>query len=130
MQVLTLHLFFTVLASISAGSLAPTAAPVIADGPGTQAARAALDRLAPQIADRFVLQRERADAHAVDSFTISARGDRVALAGSSPVAILSAFSWYLEHVAHGQISREGVNLPATPPLPTAPIHEESAYRYR
>ncbi|MGZ3518998.1 MAG: alpha-N-acetylglucosaminidase TIM-barrel domain-containing protein [Vulcanimicrobiaceae bacterium] len=130
LQVLTLHLFFTVLASISAGSLAPTAAPVIADGPGTQAARAALDRLAPQIADRFVLQRERADAHAVDSFTISARGDRVALAGSSPVAILSAFSWYLEHVAHGQISREGVNLPATPPLPTAPIHEESAYRYR
>ncbi len=44
--------------------------------------------------------------------------------------MLSGFRWYLENVAHGQISREGVHLPNTYPLPHATAHRTTPYRYR
>lgn len=44
--------------------------------------------------------------------------------------MLGGFRWYLENVAHGQISREGVNLPNTYPLPRSIVRRTTPYRYR
>ncbi|WP_171906722.1 alpha-N-acetylglucosaminidase TIM-barrel domain-containing protein [Jiangella alba] len=99
------------------------------DGRGTEAARAALDRLAPRIAHRFVLELEPPTDEG-GSFTIEARNNRIVLAGSDNVAILSAFDYYLENIAHGQISRMGDNIPVRLPAPAEPIRKSTAYQIR
>lgn len=115
----------------TAAPLAPTAtAASLRDDPGTAAARAALVRLAPHLQQRFVLHHSVAAGAAGGAFTISRERGHVALSGSSNVALVSAFSWYLENVAHGQIARGPDNIPTHAPLPQATIHKTSPFQYR
>lgn len=111
------------------GASRPASAAAIST-PAVRAASAALERLAPQAAPHVVFTQETAGANGPDSFTVSRAGDRIAISGTSPVAMLSGFRWYLENVAHGQIAREGVNLPKTYPLPRTMVHRTTPYRYR
>ncbi len=95
-------------------------------------ARQALEELVPQrIAHqvRFTVLPEESGR---DVFTISGRPGAIVIAGSSDVALLTGFNWYLQRVAHGQLSTNGdqLNLPAKLPAPAAPIHVQSPYRFR
>src|SRR5450830_1287929 len=115
----------------TAAPLAPTAtAASLRDDPGTAAARAALVRLAPHLQQRFVLHHSVAAGAAGGAFTISRERGHVALSGSSNVALVSAFSWYLENVANGQIARGPDHIPTYAPLPQATIHKTSPFQYR
>jgi hypothetical protein len=101
-----------------------------AASPAAVAATAALQRLAPDASQhiRFALQLPAADG--LDAFTIAPSGDRIVISGTNAVAMLSGFRWYLENVAHGQISREGVNYPKSYPLPSRIVRRTTPYRYR
>lgn len=115
--------------AIGAAPASPALAAPLRDDPGTGAARAAITRLAPRLADRFVLRHEDAGSSA-DAFTVSASGGRIVLSGSSDVALVSAFDSYLQTTAHGQIARGPDNIPRSAPLPATAVHESSPYTYR
>lgn len=102
---------------------APTAATAPASAPCVGAAAASIRRLAPAIADRFVLRPLHADVPA--AFRISGADDRIVLEGSDCVALLVAFRHYLTKVAHGSISRTGDRLPSALPIPAAAIAGET-----
>jgi len=114
-----------VVASVALGSDASA----LADGPGTAAARAAIDRLAPRLADRFVLRRLPSGS-AADTYRVAGAGSRVVLSGTSQVALVSAFRHWLEKTGHGQISRQGDRLPTKVSVPTKPSQASSPYRIR
>ncbi|MHB1957178.1 MAG: alpha-N-acetylglucosaminidase TIM-barrel domain-containing protein, partial [Sulfobacillus sp.] len=67
-----------------------------------------------------------------DVFRISGRRGAIEIAGSSNVALLTGFNWYLKYVAHGQIStnENQLDLPVELPAPPATIEIRSPYRYR
>jgi Alpha-N-acetylglucosaminidase (NAGLU) tim-barrel domain/Alpha-N-acetylglucosaminidase (NAGLU) C-terminal domain/Alpha-N-acetylglucosaminidase (NAGLU) N-terminal domain len=120
-----------VAAAMSTGLVVPTstaAAAPLRDDPDTGAARAAITRLAPRLAHRFVLERSHGDGQ--DQFTISGRSGKIILEASSNVALVSAFSDYLERVAGGQVARGPDHIPAQAPSPAAPFTATSPYRYR
>lgn len=121
-----------VTALMMTGLLAPSAAPAppssLRDDPGTRPARAAITRLAPGLADRFVL-RHQASAR-VDTFEVSTERGRIVLEGSDNVALVSAFSSYLEREAGGQVARGPDHIPDAAPPPEAPLQEASPYEHR
>lgn len=67
-----------------------------------------------------------------DAFRISGAPGAIQIAGSSTVALLAGFNWYLKFVAHGELSTNGNNLalPDTLPAPATAIEISSPYRYR
>ena len=71
-------------------------------------------------------------ANAGDVFRISGKPGAIEIAGSSNVALLTGFNWYLKYVAHGQLSTNGdqLALPADLPAPASTIEIQSPYRYR
>ncbi|MFI4982422.1 MAG: alpha-N-acetylglucosaminidase TIM-barrel domain-containing protein, partial [Nevskiales bacterium] len=53
--------------------------------------------------------------------------------GTTPAVLLTGFGWYLEHVAHADISLDGnslINLPAHLPLPRAPESRSANVTHR
>lgn len=68
-----------------------------------------------------------------DSFRISGKRGAIDIAGTSDVALLTGFNWYLRHVAHGQISSNGLELPTASELPAPStaiaIHSPYPVRY-
>ncbi|MFI1963358.1 alpha-N-acetylglucosaminidase TIM-barrel domain-containing protein [Streptomyces pathocidini] len=99
------------------------------DGPGTGPARGAVDRLAGRFAGAVALRLAEA-ADGADTFTLSTERDRVLIAGSSQVALVSGFNWYLQHCAHGHVSRTGDHIPDQAPRPAAPTTRTSPYQDR
>ncbi|MGH9585455.1 MAG: alpha-N-acetylglucosaminidase [Acidobacteriaceae bacterium] len=71
-------------------------------------------------------------ASAGDVFRISGKSGAIEISGSSNVALLTGFNWYLKYVAHGQLSTNGdqLALPAELPAPSSAIEIRSPYRYR
>jgi hypothetical protein len=122
----------TVLAMVgsvlTAASAAQAAAPNPQDGPGTEPARQAIERLAPQLADRFVLHRK--DFGGSDGFTIGTDRGMVSLAGNTNASLISAFSRYLEDDANGQIARGPDHIPNSAPPPRQTSTVTSPYKYR
>ncbi|MEV6103693.1 alpha-N-acetylglucosaminidase TIM-barrel domain-containing protein [Streptomyces sp. NPDC051940] len=118
-----------VLPALPAFPVAAAAAAALADGPGTDAARSAIRRLAPLLADRFALR--IAPSAGPAAFTFRAVEGAVEITGTDTSSLLSGFTWYLEQHAHGQVSRGGDQLPARLPLPAAPVTRttELAHRY-
>ncbi len=116
------------LAALLAVARAPSAAP---DTIQLAAARALLSRVIPHDTARFRLALIPADSGR-DVFEVASEDGRIALRGSSGVAIASALDWYLEHVAGINVSvpLQPLLLPATlPPLPRS-VHVVTPYRYR
>ncbi len=95
-------------------------------------ARTALQELVPERIARQVHFTTLPTESGSDVFRISGRPGAIEIAGSSNVALLTGFNWYLKYVAHGQIStnENQLNLPAELPAPAAPIEVRSPYRYR
>ncbi|WP_344163510.1 alpha-N-acetylglucosaminidase [Kribbella yunnanensis] len=112
----------------ASGAASAQAAP-----PNLAAARAAIQRLSGLDPSRFALSTLVAGAGETDAFQISRVGDQVGIAGSSTVALLSGFNWWLKYVARGHLSANGdqLQLPSTLPTPATPIRmsTELAERY-
>lgn len=99
----------------------------------TPAVRAAIARLLGRSADQFTLRQLPLGAGEADAFEIGGTPGAIVLSGTSPVATLSGFHWWLKYVAGGHLSTNGdrVALPATLPAPAAAIRQstELAERY-
>lgn len=95
-------------------------------------AREALQELVPERIARQVRFTSLPAESGRDIFRVSGKRGAVEIAGSSDVALLTGFNWYLKYVAHGQISTNGdqLALPAELPAPPSPIEISSPYRYR
>jgi alpha-N-acetylglucosaminidase len=99
----------------------------------TPAVRAAIARLLGRSADQFTLRQLTPRTGETDAFEIGGTPGNITLAGTSPVATLSAFHWWLKYVANGHISTNAdrVALPPTLPAPITTIRQstELAERY-
>ncbi|MDE3127319.1 MAG: alpha-N-acetylglucosaminidase, partial [Gemmatimonadota bacterium] len=110
------------------------AAPAAAQTPrpvDLAAARALIARVVPRSAGRFDVA-AIPTAGGRDVFEVASVGDRIALRGSSGVAIASALDWYLEHVAGVNVSlpAEPITLPAPLPRVPSPVRVTTPYRLR
>src|SRR4051794_14756548 len=119
-----------VAVALSFTAIAPAHASPVADDPGTAPARHSIERLAPLLAPRFVLHHEAPAADGHDRFTVAPLDGRIELAASTNGSLVSAFAWYLEHVAHGEIGRGPDHIPASAPPPRAASTHETPYTWR
>lgn len=87
-----------------------------------------IDRYVPSHKGEFILETFPAD-HGHRVFEIESEKGHIAIRGSDGIALASGFNWYLKHVANGQISRRGNQLPGTAklPLPSRRIRRVSPY---
>lgn len=102
-----------------------TAAGVPADGP---LVRAAIARLLGRDVDGLIGLRQLApQAGEADAFEVREFEGRPIFAGTSAVATLSAFHWWLKYVAGQHLSANGdrIALPATLPTPAATIRQST-----
>lgn len=97
------------------------------------AVRAAIGRLTGRGTEQFLLGPLSLAPGETDAFRIQGAAGRVEIAGSSSVALMSGFHWWLKYVAGGHLSTNGdrLGLPATLPAPASPIRmsTELAERY-
>jgi alpha-N-acetylglucosaminidase len=92
--------------------------------------QAVLARLLPRQARQFELGTLPAEGGR-ERFRIARTGDHIAVAGSTPSALLFGLNWYLKYVAHVQISPNGDRVgSAAFPLPRAVIERSTQYAYR
>ncbi len=112
-----------VLLALTVAPTAGRAAPLRQQAFSTAPAADALRRLlGPARASQLELEPLFKNAGR-DRFEVSTRHGRLLLSGTTPAVLLTGFGWYLEHVAHGDISLDGstfINLPARLPLPPRP----------
>lgn len=98
-----------------------------------RAARALIGRVTPGYEKQYVLETLSADpASGEDVFEIDSRNGKVVLRGNNPVALASAFHWYLKYTCGAQLSWFGdrLNLPKRLPLPAAKERRVINGRYR
>lgn len=88
-----------------------------------RAARDLIGRVTPGYEKQFALEIIPADtARGEDVFEIDSRKGKILLRGNNPVALASAYHWYLKYTCGAQLSWFGdqLDLPARLPLPAAP----------
>ena len=91
-------------------------------------ARTSLERL---IGDKYAGQVDLQAVpklHQEDYFRISERDHHLVVEGTSPATLLAGFGWYLEYVAHANITLNGeqLSLPKTLPMPTHAIFRQAS----
>lgn len=96
-----------------------------------QPARLALQRLIPSLQSQIALSALRSK-DGRDAFRISGTAGHVKVEATSNVAALFGVNWYLQNVAHMQISPNGDQIRSATklPAPPAPIEESSPYSIR
>ena len=82
------------------------------------AAYALIERVTPGYGDQFQLEMIEAD-NGQDVYEIDNDGKKVVLRGNTPVALATAFNWYLKYTCNAHVSWFGdqLNLPERLPLP-------------
>jgi alpha-N-acetylglucosaminidase len=100
-------------------ALAAGAQLAMAQSPTTAPAAALINRVLPGHARDFALE-FIADSAGHDVFEVDSRANQIVLRGSSGVAMASALNWYLENVAHTNVSLplRPIRLAALPPVLT------------
>ncbi len=95
------------------------------------AARQLVQRVIPEVADRFVLEAiPSQDGH--DVFELESADGKIVVRGSTGVAIASGLNWYLKYFCHCQMSFNGdqLNIPQPLPVVTQQVRRVSPYQYR
>ncbi|MEW9573023.1 alpha-N-acetylglucosaminidase [Rhodanobacter sp. Si-c] len=95
-------------------------------------AHAALERLVgSKYADQVSLQAMPRRSQG-DYFRVAGKNHRLVIEATSPATLLAGFGWYLDEVAHADISLNGeqLNLPDTLPLPRQPISRKATGIHR
>lgn len=108
-------------------------APAMNDKAVVKAARELIARVTPGYEKQYVLEVIPADAQSgEDVFEVDARKGKVVLRGNNPVALASAFHWYLKYTCKAQLSWFGdqLNLPERLPLPAAKERRTIGGKYR
>lgn len=125
---------FTWFTLCLAGMAAQAAkAPAMNDKAVVKAARDLIARVTPGYEKQYVLEVIPADAQSgEDVFEVDARKGKVVLRGNNPVALASAFHWYLKYTCKAQLSWFGdqLNLPERLPLPAAKERRTIGGKYR
>jgi alpha-N-acetylglucosaminidase len=101
------------------------------DSNAPAAARALLQRLLPQHADRFIFE-TISPASGRDLFEIESRGDKIVLRGNTATSMAMGLNWYLKHYCRCDISLCGsqLNLPSPLPQVQPKVQQVSWARYR
>lgn len=110
-----LFLFTTVLSVSCPFALAADSATPTTQQP-VEAARALVQRLLPDDADRFVFEFIPAEAGR-DLFEIESRQGRVVIRGNTGVSMATGLNWYLKHYCRCHVSLCGNQLELPDPLP-------------
>jgi alpha-N-acetylglucosaminidase len=98
--------------------------------PGVESVQRALDRIVGTRSSSFELSLMRGK-DTLDTFELTARNGRVAVRGTSPVALLRGVYHYLRNSCHCMITWSGSNLNLPDTLPDcAPITVKSPYKCR
>ena len=108
-------------------------APAMNDKAVVKAARELIARVTPGYEKQYVLEVIPTDAQSgEDVFEVDARKGKVVLRGNNPVALASAFHWYLKYTCKAQLSWFGdqLNLPERLPLPAAKERRTIGGKYR
>jgi alpha-N-acetylglucosaminidase len=118
----------TFLGSVSASSAPPVPLDLMA-------ARAAIERLLGAqsgLAAQFDLRALPVDPNHADVFEIAGTTGDVRISGTSAVALLSGFQWWLKYVAGGHLSTNGdrIDLPGSLPAPDTPIRRTTTLSER
>lgn len=125
---------FTWFTLCLAGMAAQAAkAPAMNDKAVVKAARELIARVTPGYEKQYVLEVIPTDAQSgEDVFEVDARKGKVVLRGNNPVALASAFHWYLKYTCKAQLSWFGdqLNLPERLPLPAAKERRTIGGKYR
>lgn len=125
---------FTWFTLCLAGMAAQAAkAPAMNDKAVVKAARELITRVTPGYEKQYVLEVIPTDAQSgEDVFEVDARKGKVVLRGNNPVALASAFHWYLKYTCKAQLSWFGdqLNLPERLPLPAAKERRTIGGKYR
>ena len=107
--------------------------PASSDKAIVKAARELIGRVTPGYEKQYQLEVIPADPQSgEDVFEIDARKGKVVLRGNNPVALASAFHWYLKYTCQAQLSWFGdqLNLPERLPLPAAKERRTINGKYR
>ncbi len=126
-----LFLSFLCLFSATVRAAGKAAAP--SDREMTQAARELIGRVTPGYEKQYVLEIIPADPQSgEDVFEVDFRKGKVVLRGNNPVALASAFHWYLKYTCGAQLSWFGdqLKLPKRLPLPTVKERRNINGKYR
>lgn len=117
---------------LAALGLAVLLTPVLRATPAETASAALVRRTLPAHASEIDVRQIPPGPGGEDVFEVRTQAGRLVLSGNTGVAIASGLGWYLEHVAHLQLSWDGDNLALPGPLPRvpAPVRITSPYRYR
>lgn len=98
-----------------------------------KAARELIGRVTPGYEKQYVLEVIPTDpVSGEDVFEIDSHKGQVVLRGNNPVALASAYHWYLKYTCNAQLSWFGdqLNLPELLPLPTAKERRTINGKYR
>ncbi|MFI9509670.1 alpha-N-acetylglucosaminidase TIM-barrel domain-containing protein [Nocardia sp. NPDC052566] len=93
-----------------------------------EAARAAMDRLVPQLSGKLTVR--LLPSTGTDTFRIEGRDGAVVLSGTSTIALLSALRHYLESTGVGHLSRHGDRISPRLIVPGTRIEMSSPYPLR
>ena len=95
------------------------------------AVKALIHRVVPQIENNIIVD-SVAGENGKDVFEIYSEGDKIVLAGSSPVAVATALNWYLKYYCHCHFSRvaDNMNLPNELPAVKEKVRIVSPCKYR
>ncbi len=115
-----------------AALLALNVASATESSPAVKAARELVQRMMPLHADQIDIEQITAGPEGGDVFEVETSNHRLVLRGNSGVAIGAALNWYLQNIAHAQLSWDGDNPVPRGPLPPVPTRTRiaSPYRYR
>ncbi|MVN91819.1 alpha-N-acetylglucosaminidase [Mucilaginibacter aquatilis] len=96
-----------------------------------QASLNLIERMLPGYSSHFVVE-HIAPHNSKDVFEIESRGSKIVLRGNTPVAVASAFNYYLKNVANCQITWNGSNTKLSLPLPVvkSKIIKNTPYNHR
>lgn len=115
------------------GAVQAAKAPALTDKSTVKAARELIGRVTPGYEKQFILELIPADPKSgEDVFEVDSRKGKVVLRGNNPVALASAYNWYLKYTCNAQLSWFGdqLNLPERLPLPTAKERRNINGKYR
>jgi len=90
-----------------------------------------IQRQIPGYEGQFILDSIASD-QGQDVFEIESVNDKIVLRGNCPVAVASAFQWYLKYVCNCQISQAGmnINLPKNLPMVKTKIRQVNQHELR
>lgn len=83
-----------------------------------------IERMLPGYATQFILEKIPS-VNGKDVFEVSFEGNKIALRGNNPIALASAFHWYLKYQVDAHLSWNGdrIKVPKSLPVPEATVRK-------